>query len=176
MISQEEFLKIFKNTGFPEEKLIKFYESIKKSVILFHVGRSTRPQLLKLEKEYQWPILRNIDNPKLEIYKGADPVLLLMFINSIKDEKEILLGKGKFSKEDAWRIFNIVIETRMNLYKNIFGFTKKDIEWCKKVAERYRKVITRRKKNALLKSGLGIAAAGVVGTGIYFLIKNNGKK
>ena len=115
MTSKEEFLEIFKNTSFSEEKLMKFYGSIKKSVILFHVGRRARPQLLKLEKECQWPILCKIDDKKLDIYEGADPILLTMFINSIRDEKEILLNKQEISRNDAWRVFNIVIEARINI-------------------------------------------------------------
>lgn len=176
MINQEEFLKIFKSTNFSEEKLVNFYNSIKKSVILFHVGRIARPQLLKLEKECQWPILCRIDDKKLDIYKGADPVLLTMFINSIRDEKEILFNKQKISRNDAWRIFNIVIEARVNIYKNIFGFTKKEVDWCKKVAERYKKALTRKKKSLLLKSGIGIAAMGAIGAGIYFFVKNKDNK
>jgi hypothetical protein len=176
MISLDEFFKIFKDTDFSREKLAKFYKSIRKSVILFYAGKKARPQLLKLERESQWPILQKIDDYKLNIYKGADPILLSSFIKTIKDEKNILLNRQKISKNNAWRIFNAVIETRIKLYGDIFGFTKKDKDWCKKAGERYENILLKKRKNFLLKSSLGIIAAGAIGTGIYFLAKRNGEK
>lgn len=193
MISIEEFLEIFKNTNFPRKTLIRFYKSIRKSVTLYHVGghgskkrknhlsKKAMPFLLKIEEKDQWPILKQIDNPKLDIYKDANPVLLQEFINSIRDEKE-LRSEGKITnrvyKEDAWLILRILVQTRTELYKDIFGFSKKDIEHCKKAALRFERILNKRRKEGLLKTGIGAAALGAAAAGTYFFIKGKikGKK
>lgn len=82
MISYDEFLRIFmesKNIIVSEEELEKFYNSIIPSLIFFYAGKSKEEKLMQLEEECQWPMLKKIGNQKLDIYKGADPVLLNMF-------------------------------------------------------------------------------------------------
>lgn len=174
MIPLEEFLEIFEKTKISGDALVKFYKSIKQSLVLINAGRQTLPRLLKIENECQWPVLEKIGDPKLNIYKGADPVLLRMFINSIKDEKEIRLKDRKTSRGDDWIILRILIQTRTQLYENIFDFNKKDIERCKRAGRRLEKIIQEKRKEQKklwMKMGTGAAAVGAIGA-TYIFLKN----
>jgi hypothetical protein len=175
MISLKEFLEIFeksKDINIPEEQLIKFYKSIKKSLILLYAGSRAKPLLEKLEKESQWPVLEKIDDVKMDIYKGADPVLLRTFVNSIKDEKEIRSSGKKFGHQDDWIILRIKIITRTELYKNIFNLTEKEIASCERAGKKFEKILIKKRNGRLLKwSATGIAVAGIIGTTYYFTTK-----
>ncbi|MBU2109434.1 hypothetical protein KKB71_00525 [Patescibacteria group bacterium] len=179
MISIEKFLEIFKNTDFPRKKRVRFYHSIKKSVVLCEVGRKAMDLLLKIEEKDQWPILKEIDDPELDIYKDADQVLLNEFINSIKDEKE-LRSEGKIRdrvcKKDAWLILRILVQARTELYKNIFSFSKKDLERCKKSTIRFERIFNKKRKERLLKTGIGVVALGAAAAGAYLLTKKSKDK
>ena len=171
MINLEEFLEIFrksKDVNIFEEQLVKFYKSIKRSLILLYAGKRAQPSLEKLEKESQWPVLEKIDNIKMDIYKGADSILLRTFVNSIKDEKEIRSSGKKLGRQDAWIILRIKIAARTELYKNIFNLTEKEITDCERAGKRFEKILIKKRKERLLKwSVAGIAVAGVIGTTYY---------
>lgn len=175
MISQKEFLEIFKeaNTEIEEDALKAFYRSVKKSILYSYGGeKSTLSILFDLEKSYQWPILKKIDDPALPIYKGVNQALLNAFINSIKSEKhlkgiEIKPQERDLTEGDAWTIFRLLIKDRLELYKEIFDFSPEDLAKYEKIWERYERNVARREKNNLKKSiaiGTGIA---VLGAAIY---------
>lgn len=168
MTSSEEFLEIFKDTGFSREALIRFYRSIKKLVILSYVGRSALPVLLKLDKEAQWPVLKDLDDPTLGIYKGADPELLAAFIKTIKRQKE----------ERSWLTFWSLAQERAELYEKIFDFSPQEIAMCRRVGRRFEKILIkrRRKQRLIIGVGSGIVAAGAVGTGAFIWWKSKEKK
>lgn len=137
MIRLEEFLEFFKNTNFPKEQLIRFYRSITKSVVFYFLRKRTLNKLLKLDEEIQWPILKEIDNLNLDIYKTAENRLLVRkFINTICCQK-----KAKSHSEKAEAIYE-----RISLYPEIFNFSKKDLEHFKIVSQRYEEKLIRARK------------------------------
>ena len=132
MISFEEFKKIFRGTGFNERELQRFFCSIKKSVILGHLGKRVWPDLIKLEAQYQWPILQKIADPKLSIYRGADKELLERFINTIDEEKGVR-GRGRrLGKISHWTQLQSILRDRTELFTHIFGFSEEDTRYCEK--------------------------------------------
>jgi hypothetical protein len=130
------------------------------------MGKRVMNNLLKLEKRYQWPVLKEINGFGLDIYRDADPILLEKFIQSIKDEKQVKSHneKGK------------IIYERIELFKSIFAFSKKDLERCKKISERFEKKLIKIKKKRLFKIGLGITTLSAAATGTYLLIKKSKDK
>lgn len=167
MISRGEFLKIFKDTSFPQKDLGRFHRSIKKSVILFYAGRNSLPLLLKLVTEDQWPILKEIDDPNLSIYEGADPELLAAFIETIKRQKE----------NNSWLVLRDSAQKRAELYERIFDFSPQEIEVCKRVGIKFEEILIKKSRKRRLMVGGGIAAAGAVGAaGAFLWWKNREKK
>lgn len=173
MISQKEFLEIFKkdNINLEEAALKAFYRSVKKSILYSYGGeKSTLSILFDLEKSYQWPILKEIDDPTLPIYRDANQGLLSAFISSIKSEKhlkriEIAPQEKELTENDALIIFRLLIKDRLELYREIFDFSPKDLAKYEKIWERYERNVSRREKNNLKKSvaiGTGIAVLGTV--------------
>lgn len=152
MITFNEFFEIFKNSKdviIGEEQLITFYGSIKKSVIFLYARKYAFPKLLKLEED-QWPVLRKIGDPKLDIYNGVNKELLAEFVNSIKDEEELRLGKSKLEKNERTSAFHGKIKDRTELYTDVFKFTEGDIAYCEKAAERYIERIVKEKKRRII--------------------------
>ncbi|MFA5353526.1 MAG: hypothetical protein WC291_04810 [Thermodesulfovibrionales bacterium] len=166
MISLREFLRTFRGTGFPEKDLTVFYRSVRKSVILRSMGKSSLSELFRLEEQCQWPILNRIDDPDLPIYRGADSALLSAFIGNIRKEKDLRAQKRSMEKLRYWTALRFVIEERTELFREIFGFCRKDTRRCEMVAERYRKMLDRRIMNRrrLWQIGVGAGAATLAGT------------
>ncbi len=185
VITFNELFEIFKNSKdviIEEEQLIAFYGSIKKSVICLCARKYAFPKLLKLEEEDQWPVLRKIGDPRLDIYEDVDEKLLTMFINSIKNEEEIRSGKSKLSSDERIVAFRVWIQNRTELYAIIFKFTEKDIAYCEKAAEKYENKIIREKKKRIIKAtetdaGAAAAKGQIITTGVkYEKGKENDKK
>jgi hypothetical protein len=174
MIRFEEFADIFGGTDFREEEVRKFYYSVKKSVILQLLGKHSWPELLKLEESCQWPVLRNIDDPNLPIYKGADITLLEKFMETIAEEKRIREHKspGKVSK---WSQLQSIINERTELFRHIFGFCKNDIRHCEVVADRYGRIRERRvrSRKKLWKYGIGAGTATLAGAALWYISKKD---
>jgi hypothetical protein len=150
VISLEKVLERFKNTDFSQKVLVRYYHSSVQifALITFLKGQS-RKKIFELEEKYQWPVLKHLNNPELEIYKNSDVTLRDMFIE--------LINEGERARMRSWKELHSIIEQRTKLYKYIFDFNKKDMEYCRKLAERYENWITKRKKRAKLK-GLAIGA------------------
>lgn len=165
MIGFSKFGSIFKDSGFDAEELRNFYFSVKKTVILRRVGRRSWPEIFKIEEKCQWPVLRGIDDPDLPIYRGADPDLLHRFINNISEEKKLRERKSSYEKVGYWSSLQSLIDERIGLFTQIFGFCKKDDKYCERVAERFlRRMDARTKqKKKLLQIGLGTGAATLAG-------------
>jgi hypothetical protein len=178
MTGLKEFLHIFKGTGFTEEELRKFYHSVKKSVILRHLGKRSWPELFTLEEKCQWPVLQRIDNPKLPIYSGADKTLLQKFMKSISTEKEMRTYRSSMHKVRYWSLLQEVIEERIDLLVSIFGFSEKDVRYCELVAERYGKILEKktREKKKLWQIGIGAGAATLAGAAAIWYISKRDKK
>lgn len=178
MIRFNEFLDIFRDAGFNEEEMRKFYYSVKKSVILQLLGKQSWPELLKLDERCQWPVLQRIGDPKLPVYKGADKTLLEKFINTISEEKRIREHKSAGGKVSHWSQLRSIIQERNDLYRHIFGFCRNDIRHCEMVAERYSRIRERGLKNRKKLWGIGIGAgtATLAGAAAIWYISKKGKK
>lgn len=176
MIRFKELSVIFKDTNFTDGELKKFYFSVKKSVILRHLGKRSWPELFKLEEGCQWPVLKRIDDPKLPIYKGADKTLLDRFIKTISTEKEMRAHRSSMHKVRYWSLLQEVIEERIDLLVSIFGFSEKDVRYCELVAERYGKILERKakEKKKLWQIGIGAGAATLAGAAaIWYISKKD---
>lgn len=179
MIRYKELSVIFKDTGFTEGELKKFYYSVKKSVILRHLGKRSWPELFKIEEECQWPFLGRIDDPKLPIYRGADKTLLQRFMKSISTEKDMRRYRSSMPKVRYWSLLQEVIAERIDLLVSIFGFSEEDVRHCELVAERYGKIVERktREKKKLWQIGIGAgAAATLAGAAAIWYISKKDKK
>jgi hypothetical protein len=179
VISFKEFAAVFRGAGFSEGQLREFYSSVKKSVILHHLGKRSWPELFKLEERCQWPVLRKIDSPDLPIYRGADRELLDRFIKTIKDEKEMRRRKSSTEKVRYWTKLQALLEDRIALFTHIFGFSPKDVKYCETIAERYGKILDRKAKNRKKKWQIGIgagAAATLAGAATYWYIAKKERK
>ncbi len=149
MITLEEFLEKFKNNSFSKASLVKFYQSVKKSVSLGFVnGRKAQHKLIEMNGKYQWPILKELDDPQLEIYKDAeDRSLLMKFIESINAQKR---ASNPQKTEILWK-------RAQKLYPAVFGFSNKDLKYCQKVGEIY--------------DGIATGVVGAVGVEAYLVAK-----
>jgi hypothetical protein len=178
MIRFKELSVIFKDTNFTEGELKKFYYSVKKSVILRHLGKRSWPELFKLEERCQWPVLQRIDDPKLQIYSGADKTLLERFMKSISTEKEMRTYRSSMHKVRYWSLLQEAIEERIDLLISIFGFSEKDVRYCELVAERYGKILERKakEKKRLWQIGIGAGAATLAGAAAIWYVSKKDKK
>jgi hypothetical protein len=179
VISFKEFSAVFRGSGFSESQLKSFYHSVRKSLILHRLGKRSWPELFKLEERCQWQVLRKIDDPDLAIYRGADEELLGRFIKTIKEEKGIRGRKSSTDKVRYWTRLQSLIEERLDLFKQIFGFSPKDVEYCETVAERYGKILERKTKNRRKVWQIGVGAgtaATLAGAAAYWYISKKEKK
>ncbi|MGO9950698.1 MAG: hypothetical protein ACLPN1_00625 [Dissulfurispiraceae bacterium] len=177
MITLDEFLSIFKGVGLNNDSLRIFYYSVNKTVILRLVGKRLWSEIFKIEEQCQWPIFKEIDDPKLPIYEGADRGLLGRFIETIHAEKSLRDRKEHMDKLRYWTRLRVVIDERIELFTQIFGFSDEDIRHCEMVAARYSKMvdgrIARRKK--LWTIGIGTGAATLAGVAAWYLYKKDKK-
>ena len=178
VISFNEFKDIFKDIGFEEKELKGFYYSIKKSLLLRYLGKRSWQDLIKLEEQYQWPVLQKITDPNISIYRGADKELLDKFMKSISEEKNIRSKKTSSGKIPYWTRLRSLIEERIDLFTHIFGFSKADINHCRAVAERYSKAVEKRTegRKKLWKFGIGAGAATLAGAAALWYISKKEKK
>lgn len=178
MIPFKELSDIFQGMGFSEATLKKFYFSVRKSAILRHLGKRSWPELFTLEERCQWPILRNIDNPELPIYAGADRTLLDRFIRTLSAEKELRAHKSSMHKVRYWSFLQALIEERTELLVHIFGFSEEDVRHCELVAERYSKILEKkaREKKKLWQIGIGAGAATLAGAAAIWYISTKDKE
>ena len=169
MTSKKEFLDIFRKSNqvkkIPEDLLIVFHDTIKESVILVLTGIWGYSKLLKLEEDIHFPVLEMINDPDLDIYKGANQKTLEIFIKTINKEKEIRDGEKKV-KGASWKLRSI-INTRTELYQSIFEFTQEEIEYCEKKSKEYSEHFSQQRKQALLKR-IGINKVGKVIKDVFF--------
>jgi len=172
VIGYKEFLKIFKKSGLKEGDLKRFYFSIRKSVILGRVGKRALPDLFKLEESCQWPVLQSIDNPDLSIYREADERLLEKFIGTIMEEKKLRQRKAGIGKVPYWSRLQSIIEERVELFTQIFGFDREDLKHCETVAERYAQIKDRKatKRKKMWQIGVGASAATLAGAAALWYI------
>lgn len=178
MITLTEFSAIFKGTDFAAQELEKFYYSVKKSVILRLVGRRSWPEIFTLEENCQWPVLKLIGDPRHSIYDGADKILLDRFIATISEEKNIRERKSSLGKVRYWTLLQSVINERIDLFTQIFGFSQEDVRHCEMVAERYSYRLDRRIKDRkkLWKIGVGTGAATLAGAAALWYLSQKDKK
>jgi hypothetical protein len=178
MIRFRELSDIFRGTGFTGEELKKFYYSVKKSVILSHLGKRSWPELFKLEERSQWPVLQRIDDPKLPIYAGADRALLDRFIKSISAEKDLRARRSLMDKVRYWSLLQAVIEERTDLLVAIFDFSENDMRHCELVAERYGKTVEKKakEKKKYWQIGIGAGAVTLAGAAAIWYISKKEKK
>jgi hypothetical protein len=177
MVTLKGFRSIFKDTDFTAEELRVFYFSVKKSVILRRAGRRFWPEIFKLEEQSQWPVVCRIGNPDLPIYKGADKALLERFVRTIDEEKSIRKRKTSIDKVRYWTLLQSLIDERIELFTNIFGFSEKDFKYCDMVAERYVKIVEQRIRNRkkIWTIGLGTGAATLAGAAAWYMYKKDKK-
>jgi hypothetical protein len=170
MIGQEEFLKIFeKSPEFSRAELIRFYRSVRKSIMLSYAGRKGIPMLTDIDQKYQWPVLRRMDDPKLSIFEGADAELLSVFLQTIQKQK----------KKNSWPAVREMAQKRARLYPSIFGLTREELDICVKIGIALEKKLI--KKHNAWKMAIGFGTAGIVvvgaaaGAGLYLKKKNKKK-
>ncbi|HYA32218.1 MAG TPA: hypothetical protein VED67_05600 [Thermodesulfovibrionales bacterium] len=178
MISFKGLAAIFRGTGFTDEELRAFYDSVKKSVTLRLTGKRSWPEMFKLEDRCQWPVLRRLGDPGLPIYEGADPALLERFIKTISEEQDLRGHKASFDKVRYWSLLQSIIDERIGLFTQIFGYSDKDIERCERVAERYGKIREKRIRNRkkMWKIGIGTGVATVAGAAALWYVTKKDKK
>lgn len=178
MIMFSELSEIFKGTAFTEAELKRFYYSVKKSVILVHLGKRSWPELFKLEESCQWPVLQKIGDPKLPIYMGADKALLDKFIRTISEEKVIRQRKSSTDKVRYWSLLQALIQERTDLFIHIFGFDGNDVKYCETISERYSRMIERRASNKkkMWQIGIGAGAATIAGAAAIWYMSKKDKK
>jgi hypothetical protein len=178
MISFKEFSSIFSGMDFTDEELRSFYYSVRKSVILKNVGKRAWPELFKLEEECQWPVIRRIDDPKLPIYKGADKLLLDRFLKSISEEKNLRQQRRYFDKVRYWTKLQSEIEARIELFAQIFGFSKEDMGQCEEAAERYARIVDKRikRRKKMWQIGIGTGAATLAGAAALWYLSQKDKE
>ena len=178
MISFKGLAAIFRGTGFTDEELRAFYYSVKKSVILKLTGKRSWPEMFKLEDRCQWPVLRKLGDPGLPIYEGADSTLLERFIKTISEEQDLRGHRASFDKVRYWSLLQSIIDERIELFTQIFGYSDKDIERCERVAERYGKVREKRIRNRkkMWKFGIGTGVATVAGAAALWYVTKKEKK
>jgi len=176
MITFEELSSIFKGTDFTEKELRAFYHSVKKSLTLRLVGKSSWPEIFKLEERCQWPLLRKIGDPNLPIYKGADKALLERFLATISEEEDIREQRSSLDKVRYWTMLRSIIAERIELFAWIFDFSKEDIRHCEMVAERYRVIRERRIQKRKWQIGVGTGAATLAGAAALWYISHKEKK
>lgn len=180
MITFGQFSANFKGTDFKGEELKKFYDSVKKTIILRLAGKMSWPEIYRLEETCQWPILRRIGDPALSIYKGADKDLLERFIKTISNEKDLRGKKASLDKVKYWSLLQSVIDERTSLFAQVFGFSKEDMEHCEMVAQRYSRIrdkrIKTRKKMWKIGIGIGTGAATLTGAAALWYISKKDKK
>ncbi len=167
MTSLKEFIRTFRDSGFDRRALTRFYHSVRKSVILRLMGKGSLPDLFSLEEKCLWPVLREIDDPGLPVYKGADRELLKAFIGTIGREKELRAQKAGMERLRYWTALRRVIEERTELFSVIFGFSGRDMRYCESVAERYAAMKDRRRRRRMWQIGIGAGAATLAGTVWY---------
>lgn len=178
MITFKEFSTIFKGTDFSDEELRRFYYSVKKFVILRLAGKRAWPEIFKLEDTCQWPVLRVIDDPNLPIYEGADRALLERFIKTISDEKKLRGRRTSVDRVAYWSQLQSVIDERIELFKLIFDFCRKDEKHCEMIAERYSRILARRAKRRkkMWQIGIGTGATTLAGAAALWYISKKDKK
>jgi len=177
MTSFDEFSTIFKGVGFEETQLKRFYYSIKKSLLLRYLGKRSWQDLIKVEEKCQWPILQKIADPRLSIYRGADKELRDKFIRSISEEKDIRAQKISTAKIPYWTRLRSLIEGRIELFTQIFGFSNADIRHCEAVAARYSKIVEKRAEDRkkLWKIGMGAGAVTLAGAAALWYMSKKEK-
>jgi hypothetical protein len=178
VITFGQFSANFKGTDFKDEELRKFYDSVKKVIILRLAGKMFWAEIYRLEETCQWPILRRIGDPALSIYRGADKDLLERFINTISEEKELRERKASLDKVKYWSLLQSVIDERTSLFTQVFGFHKEAMEHCEKVAQRYSRIREKRIKarKKMWKIGIGTGAATLTGAAALWYISKKDKK
>lgn len=179
MITFGQFSANFKGTDFKNEELKRFYDSVKKIIILRMAGKMSWSEIYKLEETCQWPVLRRIGDPALSIYKGADKDLLERFIKTISEEKDLREKKASLDKVKYWSLLQSVIDERTSLFTQVFGFDKEAMDRCEMVAERYSRIREKRIKTRkkLWKIGIGTgAAATITGAAALWYISKKDKK
>lgn len=178
MIAFKGLAAIFRGTGFTDEELRAFYASVRKSVTLRLMGKGSWPEIFKLEERCQWPVLRRLGDPGLSIYEGADSTLLERFIKTISEEKDLREHRATFDKVRYWSFLQSVIDERIGLFTQIFGYSDKDMERSEMVAERYKKMRERRIRNRkkMWKIGIGTGAATLAGAAALWYVSKKDKK
>ncbi len=178
MVTFEELKEIFRDTDFTDEVLRRFYYSVRKSVILRLVGKRSWHEIFKLEGECQWPVLHMIGDPELSIYQGADKALLERFIKTIAEEKDLREHRSSLDKVRYWTLLQSVINERIELFTHVFGFSKKETEYCEAAAARYMRMRERRIKSRkkMLTIGIGTGAATLAGAAALWYISKKDKK
>jgi cobalamin biosynthesis protein CbiD len=149
---------------------------VRKSTILLHVGKRSLTELFHQEENYQWPILQEIDNPDLPLYRDADKTLLDEFMRTIENEKTLREQKKHMERVKYWSSLLEIIETRAELYMSIFNFCKKDETHCEAVAERYKRIGDRRTKKRRTAWGIGIGAGAAAGAAALWYMTKKEKK
>ena len=183
MIKKESFLKIFlksEDVALFEEDVLNWRETARKAVIISLCGDKAYSELLSLFRRSQWAVLSKIDNPRLDIYGKSyaeNPALVKRFTDLIKQKKEIVTKKGKYSD------YRKVIYDIVGCYPAIFDFDEGDEEYIKRNTPRYEKVLiagTRRKRNKkLIMYGALVGGGALFGFGakkLYEHLKNNKTK
>jgi len=170
MITLEELSKIFKDTGIGQSELERFYQSVRKTAILLHLGKRSLTEIFQQEETCQWPILQRIDNPDLPLYRGADKSLLDAFIQTIEKEKSLRHQKKHMERVKYWSSLREIIEGRSELFRNIFNFSDEDDNYCEAAAERYRRAADRKAKRRRAAWGIGIGAGAAAGAAAFWYI------
>jgi len=178
VITFVQFSANFKGTDFKDEELRKFYDSVKKIIILRMAGKMSWSEIYRLEETCQWPILHRIGDPALSIYKGADKDLLERFIHTISEENDLRKKKASLDRVKYWSLLQSVIDERTSLFTQVFGFHKEDMDYCEKAAQRYSRIREKRIKTRKMmwKIGIGTGAATLTGAAALWYISKKDKK
>jgi hypothetical protein len=179
-----------KDVRLKHEEVRQYLDSIKKSMKLLYavnsaedhsqtiVAKKLLSELMADHEKNQWPILKKINDRRLDIYDGLSEGITTMFILSISDELKLRSRKFRSDKDkiDAWNYLKAMIRARAELYREKFGMSDDDLETFKKQGADYAKkeALERTlKKVALIGAG---ALASVVFVGHLILKPKDGEK
>ncbi len=138
MISFDEFLKNYKDSGLSEEELAKLYFFMEESTILICAGRLGRSHLFKLENE-AWAILKKID---INFARKAVKKIGLALVKLINEEKRMRNSKWR-GVNNPWEYLRGLILRRAEYFSGVFKFNKEDLKRCEHIGEELRIILSR---------------------------------
>lgn len=133
MLTEYQFLKASRFLRKPEEEIKKFYQATIDLLSSYYSHKQNWDKIIMRSGE-QWKFLEYIGNDEnLPIYEGADENFKKLFLQSIREEKEIRSRDPKLKNHDNWRYMQTkIIPSRIIFFESFLEINPKDRETLKK--------------------------------------------